>query len=138
MAMGALVAAGIGYAIGVLTAPKSGKETRKDIQLAAQKARMNAEKNLKGLYGELTELIASGKMLAKSTKNSAKTDLTAALAKAQVAKDKARTVLSAFREGDADDEDLQVAVKEAKLALTHLRKYLDKDKEAASTPTPAE
>jgi len=45
---------------------------------------------------------------------------------AKVAKEKAREILSAVHEGDADDKDLKKAVDEASKAVAHLRTYLKK------------
>lgn len=126
IAIGAALAAGAGYVAGILTAPKSGKETRKDIQRTALKKKAEAEKTLKNLHSELTELIKNGKSTAKDVKETAKSELVEALGKAQVAKEKAREILSAVHEGDADDEDLQKAVAEAKSATEHLKKYVKK------------
>lgn len=125
-AIGTLIALGAGYVAGILTAPKSGKETRKDLQNAAIKTKTEAEKTLKNLHSELTDLIAEGKQRAKDVKDTAKNELVEALGKAQVAKEKARNILSAVHEGDADDKDLQAAVAEAKNALDHLKKYVKK------------
>jgi len=38
VALGALIAASVGYVAGVLTAPKSGKETRQDIKNTGRKS----------------------------------------------------------------------------------------------------
>jgi len=126
VAIGTLLAAGAGYVAGILTAPKSGKETRKDIQRTALKKKAEAEKTLKNLHSELTELIHHGKAMAKDVKDTAKNELVEALGKAQSAKEKAREILSAVHEGDADDKDLQKAVAEAKSAADHLKKYVKK------------
>lgn len=131
VAIGTLIAAGLGYAAGVLTAPKSGKETRKDIQRTAIKAKTEAEKKLKTLHSELSTLITTGKKKAKDAKSTTKTELSEALAKAQAAKEKAREILSAVHEGDAADKDLQKAIKEVNNAIEHLKKYVGKN-----VPTP--
>ena len=123
-AIGTLVAAGVGYLAGILTAPKSGKETRKDIKQAANRAVTESEKKLKELHSDLDKLIASGRKRAGAAGTKARTELDKALSKAQVAKDKARGILSAVHEGEADDKDLDKAVKEAKEALKHLKQYL--------------
>lgn len=127
VAIGTLIAAGIGYAAGVLTAPKSGRETRRDIQRAAIKAKKEAETNLKDLHGELTRLIAKGKRSGAKLSTSAKTEYEDVLAKAQKAKKKAGEILSAIHEGDADDRDLDKAVKDIKKSIDHLRNYLEKE-----------
>ncbi len=126
IAFGTAVAAGLGYVLGILTAPKSGKETRRDIQTTASKAKTDAERNLKKLHSELDDLIKTGKGKVKTAKTTAKTELSGALAKAQIAKDKARAILSAVHEGDADDADLKKAITEAKKAVDSLKKYARK------------
>ena len=126
VAMGTLIAAGIGYAAGVLTAPKSGRETRKDIQKSAIKAKKEAEKKLKGLYAELTDLIASGKKRAVKIKAGAKDEFDEAINKAQTAKQKVGELLSAIHEGEAEDKDLQKAVRDVNKAIEHLRTFLEK------------
>lgn len=133
LAIGTIVAAGIGYAAGILTAPKSGRETRKDIQRASLKAKTEAEKNLKKLHSELGDLITEGKTKAKNVKDTAKKDLIEALTKAQFAKEKARGILSAIHEGDADDKDLKKAITEVNKAIEHLKTYVGKTSQAKKT-----
>lgn len=127
LAVSTFVAAAAGYVAGVLTAPKSGKETRKDIQQAASKAKTEAERNLKNLHSELDNLIIQGKEKVSDLKSKAKADLVGALATAKIAKEKARELLTALHDGDADDKDLKKAVKDVNKAITHLKKYLAKD-----------
>jgi gas vesicle protein len=124
IAIGTVVAAGLGYAIGVLTAPKSGKETRKDIQKAAVKAKTEGERKLKVLHSDLGKLIADGKKEATKLTATSKQEWKAALAKAEAAKVKAREMLSAIHEGDTDDDDLDQAIKDIKSSIAHFKKYL--------------
>lgn len=126
VAIGTAVAAAAGYVTGILTAPKSGKETRKDIQNAAAKAKHDAEVQLKKLHSELNDLIATGKSKVQGAKKTAQKDFSAALSRAETAKEKARELLSALHEGDADDKDLKKAIDEVKKATDHLKKYLAK------------
>lgn len=126
-ALGALLVGIMGYIVGILTAPKSGKETRKDIQDKALKAKTEAEKKLKKLHSELAGLIETGKNKANDAKKTAQSGLTGALDKATRAKEKARQVLSAVHEGDADDKDLQKAIDDVNSAIEHLKKYVTKD-----------
>lgn len=133
LAIGAALAAGIGYAAGILTAPKSGKQTRKDIQKAAVKAKKEAEAKLKVLHSDLSDMITKGKTQAKSAGAKAKDGLDDALAKAQVAKDKARQLLSAVHEGEADDKDLKKAIDEVKKATQHLKTFVKKDTQNGKT-----
>lgn len=126
LALGTAIAAVGGYVAGVLTAPKSGKETRKDIKDAATKAYVEAEKKLKGLYSELSDLIETSKSKVGELKDQSKEQFEKALAVAQKAKDKAKQVLSASHEGKADDKDLKAAIEEANKALANLKKFIKK------------
>jgi gas vesicle protein len=121
-----LVAAGAGYLAGVLTAPKSGKETRKDISRSASKARVDTERQLKKLHSELADLIKTGEAKTKKAKSSADDGLGEATENAKKAKEKTREILSALHHGDADDPNLQAVVEEIKLAKKNLIKYLKK------------
>lgn len=127
VALGTALAAGAGYVAGILTAPKSGKETRKDIHNQAIKARKQTEKKLKELNSELSKLIATAKTKAKGAEAGAKAELHKALEKAVAAKEKAREILSAMHEGESDDKDLQKAVNDVNKAIDHLKKYLQKE-----------
>lgn len=124
LAVGALFAGVAGFLAGILTAPKSGKETREDIKTGAVKAKSEAEKMLKEAHSELNEKIAEAQTKANNLKGKAKKELEEALGKAKDTKEKVRTVISSVHEGDAEDPELKKAVKEAKAALTHLQKYL--------------
>ena len=119
-----LVAAG--YVAGILTAPKSGKETRKDIASAANKARIDAEKKLKKIHSELQVLILDAEEQRKKLKTKGKKELEEAIANAKAAKEKAREILSALHHGDADDPNLQAVIEEVKLAQKNLVEYLKK------------
>ncbi len=132
VAVSALIAAAAGYVVGILTAPKSGKETRADIQKAALKAKSQSERQLKKLHSELSTLLDEGAGKAKRARGKAKSGLEEALETATRAKDKAREILSAVHEGDAEDKDLKVAIDEAKLAVKHLKQYLAKPPKAKS------
>lgn len=126
-AIGTLFAAGLGYLAGILTAPKSGRETRKEIHDKAAQTKSDAEKKLKVVHSELSEAIDQGKRKAKDVSEATKAELVEALGKAQVAKEKARNILSAVHEGGADDKDLQKAINEANAAIDHLKLYIRKD-----------
>jgi gas vesicle protein len=126
VAIGATIAAAAGFVAGILTAPKSGKETRDDIKEATAKGLMEAEKELKKLHTDLTKVIDEAKAQSEKLTGKAKNELEALLLKAKDTKEKAREVLSAIHEGDAEDKDLKKAVKDATAALDHLKSYLQK------------
>jgi gas vesicle protein len=126
IAIGAAIAAVAGYVAGILTAPKSGKETRADIKNKADEAATEAERRLKAMHTELAQLIDQAKSASNKLSGKAKTQYDDLFEKSKVAKQKAREVLSALHEGDAQDEDLQKAIKESSNAIDHLKSYLKK------------
>ena len=126
IAIGAAFAALAGYVAGILTAPKSGKETRADIKHTADAAATEAERRLKAMHTELNDLLAQTKLMGGKLSGKAKDQYDDLVDKSKLAKQKAREVLSALHEGDAEDEDLQKAVKESARAIDHLKSYLKK------------
>lgn len=125
-AIGAAIVGAVGYLAGILTAPKSGKETREDVKNTAVKAKREAEKDLKKLHSEVIKQIERAKGVGKKLKDEHKPEFDKAVAKAVSAKDKAREMLTALHEGDADDKDLKTAIKDVTDAVSHLKSYLDK------------
>lgn len=128
VAVGGVVLAGLSYLAGILTAPKSGRETRKDISNAAHKALTEAERRLKVVHSELNELMDELGVKAGKGKDLVNKELQAALAQAESVKKKTRELLSAIHEGEAADKDLDEAVKEVKAAIKHLKTFAVKKK----------
>jgi gas vesicle protein len=126
-AVGAGLAALAGYVAGILTAPKSGKETREDIKSATEHGIAEAEKQLKKLHTQMNALIVEAQLKMAELKGVAQKDLKAAIDKTTVAKEKVRQLLSALHEGDAEDKDLKKAIDDAHKAIELLQKYLKKD-----------
>jgi len=120
----AAITAALGFIAGILTAPKSGKETRADIRHKAEDTYAAAEKQLKKLHTELTDVIDEVSDRITSFKNNK--DVSNALDKGRDAKQKAREVLSTLHDGEASDKDLQKAIKDATDAIQHLRDFLRK------------
>lgn len=125
-ALGTLIAALVGYIAGILTAPKSGKETRQDIKNKAEDTYAAAEKELKRLHTELGQLLDQASQKADSLKGKVGKEFGEAVEKSKRAKQKTRELLSGLHEGDAEDKDLQKAISEASKAIDHLRKFLKK------------
>lgn len=125
-AFGAIMAGVAGFLAGVLTAPKSGKDTRKDIKNVALKARTEAEKNLKALHSELNHKIDEAKITGEKMSGKAKSEYEDILDKAKQAKEKVREVLSTLHDGDAEDPDLKKALQDAKDSLKNLEKFVKK------------
>lgn len=126
-AIGATLAAAAGYVAGILTAPKSGKETRDDLKKAAVQTFGEAEKQLKKLHTELGQLLTQAKDKAETLKGKAREELDKAAGTANTVKEKARQLLSAVHEGDAaDNKELKQAIDDATKAVSHLRTFLTK------------
>lgn len=125
-AIGTLFAAAAGYLAGILTAPKSGKETRNDIKDAAAKGVTEAERQLKKLHTELNSTINKAKAEATGLKGKAREEIDAAIAKTFGIKEKVREVLSAVHEGTVEDKELKKAIDDANKSIDHLKKYLKK------------
>ena|ERR1044072_344392 len=125
-ALGTLFAAAAGYVAGILTAPKSGRETRKDIKETAEKTISETEKQLKKLHTELSELLIQAKSRGEKLTGKAREEMDVAVKTTHIVKEKAREILSAVHEGDADDKDLKKAVQESQKAIDHLKSFLAK------------
>jgi len=126
LALGASIAAAAGFITGILTAPKSGKETRQDVKNTANNVKREAEKKLKELQGELNILIARGQKLANQQKGKAQAGLDVAMERAQTAQQKVKEVISALKSGETDEPELKNAIAEATKAKDELVKYFKK------------
>ena len=124
LAVGAAVAGAAGYVVGVLSAPKEGKKTRRELKKTAEHSITDVEKQLKQLHTELGELMSKAKDTTTSSDHAKQ--IGGALKSANSAKDKLREVLSSIREGQASDKDLKKALEDAKHSLVHLKKFIKK------------
>lgn len=123
-ALGALVAGVAGYLTGLLTAPKSGKETRADIANKAGEIKEDAEEKLQEAHDELAEALKKTKTRTKQLSDKAKTEFNEAVWRAKDAQNKTARVIKALRSGEAEDRHLDRALKQARLAKKNLAKYL--------------
>lgn len=126
IAEGALFGAVVGYVAGILTAPKSGKETRTNIKTATERSIVIAEKHLKAAHTQLVELLSESKQRVKDNGGKANKELNEAIASAQKVKQRVRELLSAIHEGDVEDKDLKAAVADADKAIKHLKTFFSK------------
>ena len=126
VAIGTVIAAGAGYLAGILTAPKSGKETRKDIKVTTEKGIAAAEKVLKKTYSQLSDATSMAKVQVKKLSGTAKKDLQMAIEFADTAKKKAGEILSDVHEGKPQDKNLAKALSESQKAIDNLKTYLKK------------
>ncbi len=124
--LGTAIAAAAGYVAGILTAPKSGKETREDIKEKAVETYAAAEKQLKKLHTELSDVLEQVNAKLKELREEGGRRFEEVLARSHKAKDKTREMLSSLHDGGAEDKDLQKAINEATKAVEDLRAYLKK------------
>ena len=126
LAIGAAVGAVIGVVVGVLFAPQSGKETRADIKDTATKAMDKVVAEAKKLQNELGSLIDSGEEKIKDAGRSASKKAKDLVEQAPNAQDALKVLVKSVKAGEADDKDLNKAIKKAKEARDSLKAYLKK------------
>jgi gas vesicle protein len=127
LAVGAAIGAVAGVVTGILFAPKSGKETRKDISDAAHKAKVRVEKEAKNAHGELNKVIEKAEIFAKDKSAVVTVKAKEALESAKKAKADLMAKANDMRDGATSDEkELEKAVKKAEEAQKALAKALKK------------
>ena len=126
LVIGGTVAAAAGYLAGLLSAPKSGKETRDALSSKTGRNLHAREKDLKRLHTELTKTLNETKKSSDKLSKKAQIELEDVMVKAKDTKEKAREIISAVHEGTADDKELQNAIDDAKAAIGHLKAYFSK------------
>jgi gas vesicle protein len=124
VALGLAVGMVAGYVAGILTAPKSGKETRQDIKDATDRAVKAASDKLHAIQAQISVLADQAKAKAQILSSRGKKELDELVENAKEAQYKAKAVLSAVKDGEADDPDLQKALDRANEAKDHLADYL--------------
>lgn len=127
IAIGAAIGAVAGVITGILFAPKSGKETREDIKVAAQKAKDTIIAESKKVHDELTKIIEKVEVLAKEKGSQLAEKAKEALEQAKAAKKDLAEKAYELKEGkNSNDKDLQVALKKAQEAQEALSRFLKK------------
>ena len=124
LALGALIGGIAGYITGVLTAPKSGKQTRTDIVDKVESVKDGAESQLQDAVDELNGTINNLKSKGVALSAKARSEYDETLMKAKDAQNKATQVLKAVKAGEANDPELNKAVRQARQAAKNLSKYL--------------
>lgn len=121
-----LIGLGTGLAIGYLTAPKSGKETRQDIANNSLKFKEEQFKRYNDVQASLSEAIATGVKQLKNFKGSSQQMLDELIGQAKDAEYKALDIYRAVKSGEATDKDLDKAITHANKSKENLFKYLSK------------
>ena len=125
-ALGAVFGAIAGVIGGLLFAPQSGEETRKDIKDGANKAIDKMHKEAEKLQKDASGAIDKAETAIKDAGRTATKRSKELLAEAKTKKDTLGKVVSSVKDGKSDDKDLDKAIKEAKKAKDALVKYLKK------------
>lgn len=126
IAVGAAIAGAAGYVAGLLSAPKSGKDTRKELRRSADDGLGDFESQLKGLQKELRDLIGHAKGGGDDVSKQSQKKLDALVEKANDSKDKVQDVVHAFKGGKANDRDLKKAISDARHAVEHIKDFIKK------------
>lgn len=124
VALGAAIAGIGGYLAGVLTAPKSGKETRQDLATKASDIKDDAGTQLTEAQKELSETLKKAQEKTLSLSAQAREEFNETVIRAKDAQNKAKMVLVALKAGEAEDPELNKAVKQARQATKNLSKFL--------------
>jgi gas vesicle protein len=124
--IGSGLAAVAGYIAGLLTAPKSGRDTRDDILDVAEKGKVDLEKEFKAINKELVAVVKDAKKESSKANKKGQAEINKLVEKSLDTKEKLKEVISAIHDGTAEDEDLKRAVKNASNAVEHLKDYLKK------------
>src|SRR4051812_24693522 len=106
IAIGSTIAGLAGYLAGVLTAPKTGQQTRKDISKKAVNLKDDTEYQLMDLNDELKDLIKNTKVKTLALSSSARAEFNEAVVRAKDTQNKTAQVLKAAKAGEASDPDL--------------------------------
>jgi gas vesicle protein len=126
LAAGVAVGAVLGVLAGILFAPKSGKETRKDIKDSAIKIAAKLQEEAKKIQIELGELIDVAESKAKNAGKSVSAKTHELIDHAKQTRDTLVELASSVKAGEADDQDLNDAIKKANEAKEALKVYLKK------------
>lgn len=108
LGLGILIGAVAGVVTGLLTAPKSGKETRQDIKNKAGEVKGAAERKLKNAHKELDKLSADAKARAKTLQGKAKEEMNGYATKADDMKERVKRAITSIKSGDDDNDDATI------------------------------
>ncbi len=106
--LGILIGTVVGVVAGLLTAPKSGKETRKDIKNKAKEVKGIAERKLKEAYKELGVLAAEAGVQADKLKGKAKDEWAELAKKAELLKGQVKAAITSIKSGDDDHDEATI------------------------------
>lgn len=126
LAIGAVFGAVFGVIAGILFAPKSGKETRKDIKEATVKATDKILEEAHSLQTDAKDLVVKAEKQISTLKGRASEQAKMHVDDLKHTASQMSNVVKSFKAGESSDKDLQNAIKQAKQAHDSLKKYLKK------------
>ncbi len=126
IAIGAVAGAVAGVVAGILFAPKSGKETRKDIKVATEKTINKAKAEAEKLRDEVAELLEKIESKVSEVKGKTSESAKEHIAEAKKAMSNLSTAIKSFKSGSANDKDLETAILKAKESKEALKAFLKK------------
>ena len=106
--LGIIIGAVAGVVTGLLTAPKSGKETRQDIKNKAGELKGSAERKLKEAHKELDKLSNEAKAKAKELQGKAKDEMDSYAKKADDLKERVKGAITSIKSGDDDNDEATI------------------------------
>lgn len=106
--LGIVIGAVAGAVAALLTAPKSGKETREDLKKKADEVRGSAERKLKDAHKELNKLADEAKVKAKDLKGKAKDEMDGYGKKAEELRERVKGAITSIKSGDDDNDEATV------------------------------
>lgn len=117
----------VGYILGLLTASKSGKDFRREIETTGRKNLINLEKQLKAQYSDLNNqlqvlennLDASSKVVAEK--------INKYIVDVKKMQKKSKILLSALHDGTAEDDELIQVIDEINNLKSSIKKYFKHD-----------
>jgi len=121
-----VIALSAGYVAGLLTAPKSGKETRQDLRDASGKLKEEVEKRYGDIQSSLSEAIDQAYGQISDFRGSSQDKLKSLIDQAKDAEYKVKDVFRAVKHGEASDRNLDKALNQANKAKDHLLKFINK------------
>lgn len=124
--LGLLIGAVAGAIAGLLTAPKSGKETRDDLKNKAGEMKGSAERKLKEAHKELGKLSDQAKAEAVKLKGKAQSEMNDLAKKADDLKEKVKAAITSIKSGDDDNDDatIEQLLKDLKALQSKITKKL--------------
>lgn len=106
--LGIVLGALAGVVTGLLTAPKSGKETREDLKNKAGELKGSAERRLKDAHKELGKLSDEVKTKGKDLQGKAKDEVEELGKKADELKERVKAAITSIKSGDDDNDDATI------------------------------